>query len=184
MKTQKEKGTVLYVLLVIISVMAILIMSILGTIKTQNPGMKFKLPSWFKRKPPVEIVREVKLYTPEEFVLFLARMADAEIIFPPTTISLDEYESVAGTDAREASIELFPTILEFTELFPILNEFPLTVTYNGIMIPCDKCRDTDFSQDYKSGDKFRVDPKPKYIIRFGGKIYLVNYSGKLWKRRK
>ncbi len=181
-KWLKKPGGLFYVALLLWVILMWLLSKPLITKTT--PHLRLPHISWFKRKPPVEIVQEIKIYTPEEFVLFVSEMADAEIISLPTTIPLNENDSVKGTDCREATIKPFPTIWEFTELLPVLKEFELTVQDEVSLVVSNY---ESFILHYKPGDEFHV-WGPKYIEYFDecfdGKIYLVNQSGKLWCRRK
>lgn len=190
MKTQKEKVPVLYRLslsLALLLVAVILAVALWGIVKTLYPNFELSdLWPWKKKPVPIEIVREVKLYeNSEDFVLSVAAMADAKVIFPPTTVGLGKDEEVIGCDDREANIDAFPTEWEFTELKPVLKEFPLTVIDDvGLLVEHYGMNYYFFTENYKPGDKFKVSPGPKWKIEYCEKIYLVGQDKKLWNSRK
>ena len=171
----------------LVGITLVLFAFILGLIVTLIIIPDLKSPLNWKRKP-VEVVVQEKVYSEEEFIKEIAEKADAGIIFPPKTIELNKNDSVSGANCQEASIELYKSKQEFTELLPDIEEFQLTVRYitpesrRFILIPCYKCRYTDFAKDYKQGDMFEI-KYVKYKITFDGKTYLITNSGKFVPRR-
>ncbi len=163
--------------------------SILALIELINPNFDWNVPWLFGKKPKPEVVTvQEKVYSSEEFVLHVAHVASSRRINKRTKISLNENESIMEKSAKFAMVEPFKEKWEFTELKPLLKEFPLTVIFlcedgSHLVVPFYKGGYTEFIRDYKLGNNFEVYPRPKYIVIFDNKIYLTSQSGKLWNRR-
>lgn len=134
----------------------------------------------------------LKFVTIEEFVLDVSKKADSWNLKKKSRplFVLDEgYEILEKEEAGNpggALVKNFPEFWEYHNLKPYVEDFELTV-----MLVCSGGSQLliynleEFLNIYSPDDgKFRVWPKPKYIVSYGNKIFLIGYDGKIWRTRR
>jgi hypothetical protein len=139
-----------------------------------------------EEKAPVVSKEPIKI-TAEEFALLSAITVDKQGLQENfSRFIIKSGYQITDVEADGAKVINFPSIFQYDKLKPILKEFPLSIQLicsAGSRIKIENYE--DFVNNYGPEDGlFSVDPKPKYIVYVGDKIFLVGYKLKLWKTHK
>lgn len=140
-----------------------------------------------KEKPAPVIPKEPINITAEDFALLAAITVDKQGLNESfSRFIVEAGYNINDVEADGARVRHFQKIWEYGKLEPIAIQYPLSVQLiceKGSLIEISNLE--VFLKNYNSGDGlFQVNPRPKYIVTVGNKVFLVGYSLKLWRSRE